>query len=430
MGSKKRFWEALGRVAIVITILGTLYGIGKYLNKSFNKKKHESEILNKLYTNKDLFSVNADIINLFEEIKEENIKLKKDLEKFKDKVRKPSYKKIIKKSIKKFNNYKSEEFHNILKEYEQTIDAEIVEDINIKAEIAFLRARAYYIELDYNNSLLLAEKAVNINPQNTDYLLYYANRLEDMVLYDKAIEYYNITLEIENKKKKKDKNIIGKCYNDIGLCYSKKGNYDLAIEYYYKAKEIFGDKTEQIPTIYNNTGLAYGNKGEYDKAIEFHRKALKIFQEILGEKHPSTATSYNNIGTAYNHKGEYDKAIEFYQKALKIKQEILGEKHPSTATTYNNIGTAYDHKGEYDRAIEFHQKALIIRLEILGEKHPYTAESYNNMGGAYFHKKDINKAIEYIKKALSIVRELNDEAKIKLFEENLESVLSIKNKQG
>jgi tetratricopeptide (TPR) repeat protein len=96
---------------------------------------------------------------------------------------------------------------------------------------------------------------------------------------------------------------------------------------------------------YNNLGLAYKQKDDYDKAIEYYQKALKLDFEQVGPGHTEVAIRYNNLGIAYEYKGEYDKAIEYYQKALKMGFEQLGPEHPKIAIRFNNLGAAYGRKG-------------------------------------------------------------------------------------
>jgi nephrocystin-3 len=74
----------------------------------------------------------------------------------------------------------------------------------------------------------------------------------------------------------------------------------------------------------NNVGSIFDRKGEYDKALEYYFKSLEIKKVVLGKMHPGYASSLNNIGSTYDRKGEYDKALEYYFKSLEIKKIVLG----------------------------------------------------------------------------------------------------------
>ena len=95
-----------------------------------------------------------------------------------------------------------------------------------------------------------------------------------------------------------------------------------------------------MATSYNNIGVVYKAKGEYDKALEYYQKSLAIRLKQLGPDHPDVATSYNNIGLVYDNKAEYDKALEYYQKSLAIRLKQLGPDHPDVANSYHNIAFA------------------------------------------------------------------------------------------
>jgi tetratricopeptide (TPR) repeat protein len=49
-----------------------------------------------------------------------------------------------------------------------------------------------------------------------------------------------------------------------------------------------------LAAAYNNRGIAYGEKGEYDRAIADYNRAIQL--------DPKLAFAYNNRGNAYNHK--------------------------------------------------------------------------------------------------------------------------------
>jgi tetratricopeptide (TPR) repeat protein len=77
--------------------------------------------------------------------------------------------------------------------------------------------------------------------------------------------------------------------------------------------------------FYNNQGVAYDDKGQFDKAIANYNKAIEL--------DPKHAMAYYNRGNSYYDKREYDKAISDYTKATEI--------NPRYAEAYNNCGNAY-----------------------------------------------------------------------------------------
>jgi len=224
--------------------------------------------------------------------------------------------------------------------------------------------------------------------------------------YDIALEYYQKALEIYEKVFGTEHPDTAKSYNYIGLLYNNQGNYDKALEYYMKALEIreklFGTGYFDTATSYNNIGELHAKRGDYDKALDYYHKALEIRMKVFGTEHPDTAQSYNNFGVLYMKKGDYDNALEYYMKALKIWDNVLGTDHPDTAISYNNFGVLYMKKGDYDKALEYFQKALEIRVKVLGTDHPDTTNSYNNIGVLYDDMGNYYKALEYFQKALEI----------------------------
>ena len=96
---------------------------------------------------------------------------------------------------------------------------------------------------------------------------------------------------------------------------------------------------------YNNMGIAYDNKGNYDEAIACYKKAIKL--------NPDFVMAYGNLGIAYYSKGNYDKAIACYEKAIEL--------NPDFADAYYNMGTAYQYSGKKDKANECFQKANMIK---------------------------------------------------------------------
>ena len=217
---------------------------------------------------------------------------------------------------------------------------------------------------------------------------------------EEAIEHYTNALEPNLQ--------LLEVYNNRGVAYRDKGDYELAIEDLNKAIELKPDDAG----AYNNRGLAYGSKCEYELAIEDFDKAIEL--------NPNYAQPYNNRGAAYVKKGDYELAIVDLNKAIEL--------NPNSAESYNNRGHAYSDKGDYDRAIEDYDKAIELKPDFAdaylnrsttyGRKGKYDcviadcnkaielkpdfAEPYSNRGSAYSSKCDYDRAIVDCNKAIEL----------------------------
>jgi tetratricopeptide (TPR) repeat protein len=166
--------------------------------------------------------------------------------------------------------------------------------------------------------------------------------------------------------------------------HARKGELDLAIEYYEKSmkiKEALGDRRGLGATC-GNLGPVYARKGEWDLAIGYYEKGIEIF-EALGDRH-GLASTYNNLGLVYADKGEWDLAIGYYEKGIEIF-EALGDRR-GLAHVYNNLGFVYDRKGEWGRAIEYCEKSREIS-EARGDQHG-VGITLSNIGKVYLDRSD------------------------------------------
>jgi lipoprotein NlpI len=104
------------------------------------------------------------------------------------------------------------------------------------------------------------------------------------------------------------------------------------------------DRSEKLAEAFNNRGIGYRLKGDYDRAIQDYDQAIKL--------NPKFAVAYNDRGVAHEHKNEYDRAISDYDQAIKLKP---------WAEVYFNRGNAQLGKSHYDRAIDDYNRAIKLK---------------------------------------------------------------------
>ena len=137
-----------------------------------------------------------------------------------------------------------------------------------------------------------------------------------------------------------------------------------AIEHYTNAIQFKPD----FAVAYNNRGIAYAAKGDFDAAIADYNTAIDL--------DPADAKAYNNRGIAYAEKGDSDAAIADYNTAIDLDPEYAG--------VYCNRGNAYRNTSDFDAAISDYNKAI--------ELTPEDARFYSNRGEAWLHLKEWEKA--------------------------------------
>jgi len=141
------------------------------------------------------------------------------------------------------------------------------------------------------------------------------------------------------------------------------------------------------PKFYNNRGIAYGEKAQYDQAISDFNKAIEI--------NPRYVKAYNNRGIIYRLKGQYDQAISDFNKAIEI--------NPMDAQPYNNLAWLFATTKEARfRNGEKAVKLAVKACELSEWKNPGYLDT---LAASYARVGDFGNATKWQEKALQIFDE-------------------------
>ena len=253
----------------------------------------------------------------------------------------------------------------------------------------------------------LSDKSGNYEKQEIATFLSYCatyfsesgNIKEALALHKKALDIYKtLPLHEENTKE-----LMARCYNNMGTEYETLGQYELSLENHQKCRaafeEIYGKDHENTSTSYFNIGAVYRKLGRIDEALEMHKTSLEIDKAIKGKDHVDVALGYSYIARISIEKEDYVKAQEMFEESLRIRMETKGPNHPDTAIGYTDIGLLLHAKGDYDGALEMHMKSVAISESVHGKLHPDTGSIYQNIGGAHYEKFNYKEALKYAEKA-------------------------------
>ena len=93
---------------------------------------------------------------------------------------------------------------------------------------------------------------------------------------------------------------------------------------------------------YNEIGIAALQDGEYEKAVEAFFKAV--------EKEPENAVGYINLGNVFASLNDIEKAEPFFQKAITLDSEA--------GTAYYGLANLYYNKERFEEASKLYETAL------------------------------------------------------------------------
>lgn len=199
---------------------------------------------------------------------------------------------------------------------------------------------------EYEKGLDAIEKALSLiqNKYGIDSVMYattllnkteilrFANKLDDLEKnYLKVLEIY------KNHKMQENYEYAGLC-NNLALYYQNIGNYQKAYEYYNISlnilKTMSNHKVEYATTL-SNIVEPLKNLGNKEKAHENLLEALKIYDEKLGILSTSYAGALNNLAIFYLEDNE--KAIKIFKKCLNILKKTVGINSLSYKNVLDNI---------------------------------------------------------------------------------------------
>lgn len=212
---------------------------------------------------------------------------------------------------------------------------------------------------------------------------YLSNYEKALDKYLEAISYFE---QVNNLKG------VGKVYNNIGNLYLS-NDYNKALEYYNKSLLIakrFHIKQE-IAGLYLNIGIIQMQKKNFNVALEKFQTAMELFKEINSPE--LIILCMQNMGEAYYDLKQYQKAEGILQKAFAKARDL--NLNISIAGINLTLSNVYLNQNKFHKA----EKALKDGLEYV--KHLNNRDLKNDYNYAFFQleykKKNYQTALHYLK---------------------------------
>jgi len=205
-----------------------------------------------------------------------------------------------------------------------------------KEKLYIMAAYARNVEGDPNKEFNILEQIARKYPKEKRAHSYLGNYYDNQHLYDKAIEEFNKSLQLDPND--------GYTLKSLANTYNNLKNYENAIKYLNKYASLFPHEADP----YHSIGGVYFKMGRLDQALENYKKALSIKADFL--------RSNWGIAFVYALKEDYNEAIKWLDELILLYPEFSAQ-----GGAYWGIGIYYCMKGNMDKAINTFDKMIEIR---------------------------------------------------------------------
>ena len=137
---------------------------------------------------------------------------------------------------------------------------------------------------------------------------------------DSAIQFFTESYEIFLKAR--DTTEIAKSQLSLTQMYLQTGDYALALDYSFKAKDNFEilDRKDYLNRIYDAIGQAYSFTEDYEKALSYFHKAYQLTTALKDSFNMATALS--NLAIVHSKMVNRDSVDFYYEKAMPVLTKV------------------------------------------------------------------------------------------------------------
>lgn len=261
--------------------------------------------------------------------------------------------------------------------------------------------------------------AINNAPNDSLKVIAYSNLSNELIKEPKKVLEILSEMNAYSEKIKKDKD-KALCLRKIGAIYSFLNYFDKALEFTYRAADLFEKAGDHygLAYCYNNIGNFYNYKGEFTKDIrfqersaEYHLKSIRL-RDTIKDSLP-LMNSYNNIGNTYKELKKYDLALQYYNKSYAMALRSNDPKFLEMIS--ENLGNCYSTLGKNDNKQAFYKQALFYFMNVIRNYNGSNpSRGYSNtlssIGIIYAEMGNASLGISYLEKGLKMAQEINDKS--------------------
>jgi len=226
----------------------------------------------------------------------------------------------------------------------------------------------------------------------------------------KSLEY--AWMGVRFGEKKNSPYLIAEFYYNVGNTYYYANNSDSALNYFAKSSDILkqantnsaGDKEKSDflqQRLYRSMGVINDARGQYDLAVDNYYKAIAIAERI--NEPDEIIAAYTNLAATFTRMSNYQQAEVYYLKGEKLSKEQ--NDSIGLATIYTGLCCVLKNKKDYPGALKYGEESDKI-LSALIDAPVYLLMSANmQLTDVWLKIPDYGKAMEFARKTVEYAKQ-------------------------
>ena len=220
---------------------------------------------------------------------------------------------------------------------------------------------------------------------------------------DSRNEFKYALLIFENKDNGQNKK-VSEIYGAIGSIDIIEENYESALLYLIKEKDILGKlydfKNTTFVNFYLDKALIYYQLNDFMLAKNNINSAIKIIEKNYSKSHYLNSFANTTLASIYLKTNNLEKAKKILSEVIAIESK---SKYPSEylGDAYCILGDCLLKQFNANKAITYYQKAVALYDNIYGNKNVYSIDALIGLSNSYIQIGDFKKALSFAQIATS-----------------------------
>jgi tetratricopeptide (TPR) repeat protein len=289
----------------------------------------------------------------------------------------------------------------------ETFFARLSEQQNpFAAQAAFHSGQLAECRVDLQNALHRFRRAVELEPENPQYLLAAGKTARSMYRYQEALAWLESLVELSRGPKEMNPVDQALAQGELAYTYLLSGQHQKAGPLYKESMtvlaKILGQDHPELATSWYQLGELQETLGEYDKAVSLYKKSLAILEQKRGPDHPVLANILNKLAALCMELEMEKQAVPLYERLVRIREKALRPTHPQLALSLNNLAESYRLQGQYAEAETCYLKSLAINETLHGLEHPSVGAVLQELAKLCFSQRKPEEGEQYQQRASAI----------------------------